>query len=446
VADVGSDNDWTISGSNMYSAVSGNVGIGITQPAAKLDVGDLARVGNCTWPTTGRGMELAYNPGSHRGYIQVYDRGTSTWGDLFLGNGHVGIGMTPAEALDVNGTIRTTAFEMPTGAGGGKVLTSDGSGVASWQTATGISGVGTTDRVPKFTGATTLSNSPISCTANTVTVEATLNVGNSTTRGGQFVSTLVSDETHAVHGEVLGTGSETEDPIAVYGWCVPSIGHGYGGWFNGGKTGVVGSAHMPGGSRNIGVYAEAVNGNENWGIYAVAAAGGNPYAGYFSGNVTVTGNCYKSGGGFKIDHPLDPANRYLYHSFVESPDMMNVYNGNVTLDANGEAWVELPNWFETINGDFRYQLTAIGEPGPNLYVAEKISGNRFRIAGGAPGAEVSWQVTGIRRDPFAQAHRIPVEVEKQGRERGLYLDPALYGQPETSAIDYEVRHAAQVRR
>jgi len=117
--------------------------------------------------------------------------------------------------------------------------------------------------------------------------------------------------------------------------------------------------------------------------------------------------------------------------------MMNIYNGNVTLDANGEAWVELPAYFEALNKDFRYQLTAIGAPGPNLYIAQKISGNRFKVAGGTPGMEVSWQVTGIRHDPFAEAHRIQVEVEKTGKERGKYIHPKEYGASETLGVDYE---------
>ena len=103
-------------------------------------------------------------------------------------------------------------------------------------------------------------------------------------------------------------------------------------------------------------------------------------AGQFVGSVNISGTLTKGGGSFKIDHPLDPANKYLSHSFVESPDMMNVYNGNVTLDDSGEAWVALPDWFDALNRDFRYQLTAIGAPAPNLYVATKVSGNRFRIA------------------------------------------------------------------
>jgi hypothetical protein len=164
-------------------------------------------------------------------------------------------------------------------------------------------------------------------------------------------------------------------------------------------------------------------------------AGEIQYASYFDGEVGVVGhlgiagNLTKSSGSFKIDHPIEPADKYLYHSFVESPDMMNVYNGNVLLDGSGEAWIELPEWFEALNRDFRYQLTAIGAPGPNLFVADEVHGNRFKIAGGAPGMKVSWQLTGIRQDAWANAHRIPVEESKSLAERGYYLHPELFGQP-----------------
>ncbi len=122
--------------------------------------------------------------------------------------------------------------------------------------------------------------------------------------------------------------------------------------------------------------------------------------------------------------------------------MMNVYNGNLILDGNGEAWVELPDWFEALNRDFRYQLTAIGAPAPYLYVAEGISGNRFKIAGGQPGGQVSWQVTGIRQDVFANAHRIEVEEDKPGAERGSYLHPELYGQPKTKSVGWALHPQA----
>jgi hypothetical protein len=160
-------------------------------------------------------------------------------------------------------------------------------------------------------------------------------------------------------------------------------------------------------------------------------------AGWFAGDVNVTGTLFKGGGGFKIDHPLDPENQYLNHSFVESPDMKNVYDGVVVLDANGEAWVELPAYFETLNKDFRYQLTAIGAPAPGLYVAQEIEDNRFQVGGGSPGLKVSWQVIGIRQDPYAEAHPIPVEEDKSAQERGKYLHPVELGQPAILGLDIQ---------
>ena len=169
------------------------------------------------------------------------------------------------------------------------------------------------------------------------------------------------------------------------------------------------------------------------GIYSYGNTGDE---GYFSGTVTVTGALSKGSGSFKIDHPLDPENKFLYHSFVESPDMMNVYNGNILLDENGEAIVQMEDWFQPLNRDFRYQLTAIGAPGPNLYIADKINNNQFKIAGGAPGMEVSWQVTGIRQDPYAEQNRIEVEVEKPSEFRGYYLHPEAYRQSFEKSFDY----------
>jgi hypothetical protein len=165
-------------------------------------------------------------------------------------------------------------------------------------------------------------------------------------------------------------------------------------------------------------------------------------AGLFEGNVQVTGSLSKGGGFFKIDHPLDPANQYLYHSFVESPDMMNVYNGNVTLDGRDEATVQLPEWFGALNKDYGYQLTALGAPGPNLFISKKVENNRFSIAGGTPGMEVSWQVTGIRQDPYANAHRIPVEEDKAADEKGKYLHPTEWGQPESMGVGYDLQQRA----
>lgn len=196
--------------------------------------------------------------------------------------------------------------------------------------------------------------------------------------------------------------------------------------------GVYGSA----GTNGYGVVATA-NGT-GYGLWATNTNVTTGYAGYFQGRVNVTGALSKGSGTFKIDHPLDPANKYLYHSFVESPDMKNIYDGVVSLDASGRAEVILPDWFEALNKDFRYQLTCMGGYAP-VFVEREISGNRFSIAGGTPGMKVSWQVTGIRKDPYAEKNRVKVEENKPDHERGKYLYPEAYNLPVSMGIGYQTQ-------
>lgn len=167
--------------------------------------------------------------------------------------------------------------------------------------------------------------------------------------------------------------------------------------------------------------------------------------GFYAGNLNVTGKLTKGSGSFKIDDPLDPANKYLSHSFVESPDMMNVYNGNITTDRHGTATVNLPDYFEALNGDFRYQLTVIGQFAQAI-VAKKISDNRFVIRTSKPGIEVSWQVTGIRHDAYANRYRVPVEEDKAVGEQGYYLHPEVFGQPESKGIPVAAQKPGPVSR
>lgn len=109
-------------------------------------------------------------------------------------------------------------------------------------------------------------------------------------------------------------------------------------------------------------------------INAQATGGSVNNAALMTGDVTITGNLSKGGGTFKIDHPQDPENKYLIHSFVESPDMMNVYNGNIVSDANGVAVVSLPSYFEAENKDFKYQLTVLDNSAD--FVMAKVSKNK----------------------------------------------------------------------
>jgi hypothetical protein len=276
-----------------------------------------------------------------------------------------------------------------------------------------------------------------------------------TTSGYGVYGMVPSTGTDGVHGEtssensgVAGLNFNLASGYGVYGSAthgygvygtVPSTGYDavrgetYSEW-----AGVAGLNYSTGG---YGVYGVA-QGLEGYAGGFVNSLGG--FAGYFQGNVDVVGSLSKSSGSFKIDHPLDPANKYLYHSFVESPDMKNIYDGVATLNGNGEAIVEMPDWFGTLNRDFRYQLTCIGGFAP-VYVAEELSDNQFKIGGGRPGMRVSWQITGIRQDPWANAHRIPVEQEKETKLKGFYLHPELYGAPEEKQIEW-AQHPAMMKK
>jgi len=203
-----------------------------------------------------------------------------------------------------------------------------------------------------------------------------------------------------------------------------------------GGVGVVGKTVTAGGTAGqfvnyagSGLILQGQSGSSFQQVFSVDASGN----GTFAGNLNVTGKVTKGSGSFKIDHPLDPANKYLSHSFVESPDMMNVYNGNVTTDGHGTAVVVLPDYFEALNRDFRYQLTVIGQFAQAI-VKREIKNNRFTIKTNKPSVKVSWQVTGIRHDAYADSYRIAVEENKPAAEQGYYLHPELFGQPESKSI------------
>ncbi len=164
-------------------------------------------------------------------------------------------------------------------------------------------------------------------------------------------------------------------------------------------------------------------------MYAVQS-GTAAYAGYFAGAVS------KASGTFEIDHPLDPANRILRHSFVESPDMKNVYDGVAIADESGEVRVDMPAYFDALNRDFRYQLTPLGAPSPNLHVSQELESGSFVIRGANPGQRVSWQVTGIRKHAWAVAHPVIVEEDKPDAKKGLYWYPEVHGQPSNKGVSF----------
>ncbi|MET7900727.1 hypothetical protein ABZS86_04350 [Streptomyces sp. NPDC005355] len=183
----------------------------------------------------------------------------------------------------------------------------------------------------------------------------------------------------------------------------------------------------------VGVYA---GGGLGWGLRMNIKTGET----LIVGAAHVLGHLFKDGGGFRIDHPLDPSNKYLMHSFVESPEMTNFYQGTVTTGDNGEATITLPKYFEALNREHRYQLTPIGELAMAV-VAGEIRDNKFTIRTDKPGVTVSWQVTGVRQDAWAKANRITVEENKPEGQRDRYLHPELYEEPMSKKLTHHAMDA-----
>jgi hypothetical protein len=267
-----------------------------------------------------------------------------------------------------------------------------------------------------------------------------------------------------------GYGVYASAPVGVKSVGTGASGIGVQGYGGVGGTGVYGFALVD--SSGIGVWGEAtastssatvyaVYGNANggggtsvaYGVYGTAAAGGTNWAGYFDGNAKIAGNLTVTGSlsvtgtpkSFLIDHPLDAPNKYLAHACVESPDMKNIYDGTAVADDSGEAVVELPAYFEALNTSFRYQLTALGAPAPDVHIKSEVTGARFAIAGANPGQRICWQVTGVRNDPAARANPLIVEREKTASEKGLYLNPLAHGEPESKQIGGEEQQRARER-
>ena len=148
------------------------------------------------------------------------------------------------------------------------------------------------------------------------------------------------------------------------------------------------------------------------------------------GNLTVLGNK-----NFRIDHPLDPKNKYLQHAAIESSEVLNQYSGNVVLDDTGEGRVEFPTWFAAINEDFRYQLTAIGAPGPSLYVSEEMKDNSFNIAGGRSGRRSPGRSLPAVTRPLCKP--IPTWLSRTSpSSNAVITPPELYGAPKEEGIRY----------
>lgn len=217
-----------------------------------------------------------------------------------------------------------------------------------------------------------------------------------------------------------------------------------------GGYGVLGQAGISGG-QGVALRAENVNAaNASNAVEAVTNGPGSALlaqssnaasrAGTFNGDVVINGDLTVTGtkSGFRIDDPRAPTRRTLTHTPVETDVLTVTYSGNARTGADGRATVRLPEYAEALGTDWRYQLTPIGRFGQAI-VEREVRDGAFVVRTEHGDTKVSWTVTGTRRDPQARDAAIDPVTEKQGRARGRYLDPSLYGQPASRGSDARLR-------
>ena len=384
--------------------------------------GQFALYGWATAPT-GNTVGLYGRVSSPNGWGGIFKGGYyGVWGETnrpngfggyFVGRGYfrdaVGFGVTnpvyPVEAVTAIAEYalyaQNTSNEAVTGVRG---EATSGVGV-------GVSGVGTAS-----SGTPIGVFGQIASATNGVGVSGYSYASVGTGRGMEGTSD--ASEGTGVYGIANSTASTGAGPAGVVGTTRANPGFGV-------------SGQVIGDSSTLGIGVLGTNSSTAGGAYAVFANGKSGASG------TKT---------FKIDHPLDPANQTLTHYSAEGPEPYLMYRGNAVLGSDGTAEVELPAYFEAINRDFHYQLTAVGAPAM-LYVASEVADNRFTIAGGQAGMKVSWTVTGVRNDAFCQQANLEIEAEKPAQWKGKFLMPGLYGLPDSMGIYYrpEPEIAAQAK-
>ncbi|MFO0979955.1 MAG: hypothetical protein U0996_26390 [Planctomycetaceae bacterium] len=408
--------------------------------------------------------------------------GTSSSGNGVLGNSDIGIGVVGQSGRE-NGVLGRSkeangVFGMTNGAKGSGVLganssTTDGNGVTGIsEAAFGVFGL--TNRRDNerqiAAGVGGQSNGP-GWGVLGISKEGRAGVAGLSNLGDGVFGQTESDSRAGVRGtnNAVGDGVRGEGNVGVHGIQTTSLqspgagvlgenpvtngvgvvgfarnGYGVAGINSGPGTfglfgqrgGVIGQSNIGAGVTGVGFDSNpgvlafgsplAISTIGNIGALGTISAIGLPAA-TFLGDVIIAGTMKATSKQFQIDHPLDPANKYLNHASVESSEMKTLYDGMIMLDSSGAATVDLPCWFESLNSSLRYQLTPIGSPAPNLHIAAELDGNKFRIAGGSPNGRVCWQVTGVRHDRSAKADPLVVEAEKTGSERGAFLHPEHFG-------------------
>ena len=399
------DNYWDYSSGNLWSNhVTANVGIGTTTPTHRLDVRDPSPT-----PNTGiLNVTATQAPSSMSDAYAIYGANDV---DDFHGIGGVFLGGYEG----VVGEVTPTGGNYYHG-----VL-----GTAFGGTGNNYGTFGYSDMVGTL-GNASGSGSGLTSYYGTSYLEC---IG---VQGFGQVNSTTNGISYGMTGEATSGGSKIN--VGIFGYANGAMGTNSRNWGVLGvsedptsASGVLGISD-PGttGSNGHAIEGDVLSGTNQIAVFGYTSSStASDYAGYFIGNIyaTTASSGIKA---FKIDYPLDPENKYLIHSSVESNEMLNVYSGNIKTDAQGFAVVQLPEYFESLNKDFRYQFTCVYDFAQAI-VAEKIKNNQFTIRTDKPNVEVSWIVTGVRQDPLAVKYRIQDVVDKPAGEQGTYLNPELYG-------------------
>ncbi|MAP01697.1 MAG: hypothetical protein CMD01_02620, partial [Flavobacteriales bacterium] len=460
------DGDWTVGSGSIYNT-SDNVGIGTSNPIANLHVNSgriLFSLDNTSFDSY-----INLNDPSHNLRIQTTGSAYASFnGDRTVGLGiqstdYVGVGTnTPNSKLELVNSEAVNALDI---------------------SQSGTSGNGA--KIASLDATNTSSSLWIPNASSGIGINLSMNNTASTSPGFQLINSglglgiaLQNDNDYA--GQLINLTSATNDYSALqinhagtgFGTSVYHTGAGYGHYIDMSNTsntnpGIL-AFHAGGTTSALAAvgdfeyYGTVVN--DHMGVFAYS----NPAAGWGQGaqlqggwlgafgigssygivgdgtgidglgtgpGVFAIGDVAATGAKtFLIDHPLDPENKILKHFSIESNEVLNIYRGIVNLNNNGEAEVELDDYFEEININFSYQLTAIGTP-TQPYILKEIKRNTFSVAG-APNTKVSWMVIAERNDPYFKKHpeKRETEVLKNKKEKGKYLMPSIYNQPQTKGV------------
>ena len=448
---------WQVSGSNIFYN-TGNVGIGTNNPRGRLELTEPSRGFITLLDTVGSGgHDFNFDGGTDGAFYFSHRRTTFgetafLVGDLpalrILNSSRavlipeklgVGTSSTPTESLFVGGTVRIDAYSTPsnptlrlhqTDSTYSRIEFTNTNPARRWHIAGYIGTTLADDRLNFWNSG---QGDIVSITGNgrvgilTFNPQAGLDVNGgirSTVVTGAGVFALVTGNDDGYHNALHGR-AEGPNARGVRGEATSTSGK---------ATGVFGTSPAAQGGKGVVGHANATSG-ECYGVYGRSI--NNPsqtnYGVYSEGRLAATGTKQ-----FQIDHPLSPETHYLNHFCTEGPEPYNAYSGNVVTDARGYAVVRLPNYFEAINRDYRYQLTVIDASDDFVLakVVQEIQNNQFVIRTSKPNVKVSWRVEAIRNDLWVQRYGYVTELEKPQWNQGKYLHPELYGLPIEQGIGH----------